>query len=144
MIAAPGRAPQFNYKIEMSIRYGRFVRWMAIFDVLIVILYVLSGVFFLLLLLPLPFLGYFAGRRFNRPCALAYGVFLVVMVALRILLMVFFFEVLLVVFMTIGIVLEIIVFYFVVQFYRVVGTLDEQEKADAIYWENEAPTAPFC
>ena len=49
-----------------AIRTGRFIRYMAILDAITLLLFLLVGLWFLLFLMPLTILGYFAGRRFNK------------------------------------------------------------------------------
>jgi hypothetical protein len=104
--------------------------WFALIDSLFCFLFALGGVLFLffLLLMPLAILGFFAGRHLSRGFAVAYMVNIWGQIVLRIVLMVIIPSVLIWVFFGLAIVIEIIIFLYVLKFYNLCGTFTDEEK----------------
>jgi len=103
-------------------QYARSVRWFSVIDCFILVIYVLTF-FWLLVLLPLPILGYFSGYKLNRPLAIAYIVFIILMILLRILLMAVLQYVVFIVLALIAIVFEVFILIRVLRFFRLMGQM---------------------
>jgi hypothetical protein len=114
---------------------------MAIADCFIVLIYILILFFWLLILLPLPILGYYAGYYLHRGLAVAYLAFEVLMIALRVLFMVFFPDIAFIVLSSLAIIFEIIIIGFIIRFIMLVGELtpDELEDTKALIQERPRP-----
>ena len=110
--------------------YARAVMWFAIIDSIFCFIYALGGVLFLLflLLLPLAIMGWFGGRNLSRGLCVCYMVFIVLNCAARVLLMIVIPEVLIWVLYSLAILIEILIFYYVITFYRMLGNFTEEEK----------------
>lgn len=119
--------------------YARGIRWMAIADCFIVLIYILILFFWLLILLPLPILGYYAGYYLNRGLAVAYLVFEVLMIALRVVFMILFPNIVFIVLSSIAIVFEVIIIGFIVRFIILVGELSPEELEDTKALIQERP-----
>lgn len=103
---------------------------MAIADCFIVLIYILILFFWLLILLPLPILGYYAGYYLNRGLAVVYLVFEVLMIALRVLFMVFFPNIAFIVLSSLAIVFELVIIGIIIRFIMLVGELTPEELDD--------------
>lgn len=106
--------PREDYLLKV---YGnsRIVRIIAIIDIVFTVIY---GIFFPLQLIFLlfPILGLCATQRFSAWMAFIYAFFLFLQLAARIVLIVFYDDFAIILFMIIGIVLEFIIFSFVFSF----------------------------
>jgi hypothetical protein len=118
--------PAMSRNQVMLLHYARTVRWFAVIDCFILIIYVLVF-FWLLILLPLPILGYFSGYRLNRPLAAAYIIFIMLMIILRVLLMAVFQYVVFIVLALIAIAFEVFIMIRVIRFFRLMGTMNLTE-----------------
>jgi hypothetical protein len=114
----------------MLLSYARAVMWFAIIDSFFCFLFALGGPLFLffLLLMPLAILGFFGGRKLSRAFCIAYMVCIVGLIVLRILLMILLPNVLLWIFFSLAVLIEILILAYVIRFYRLLGMFTEEEK----------------
>lgn len=127
-IANSGREIKFN-----TIRhYSKIVKTMSVIDLLLVLLFCIGGVFYLIALMPLPIAGYVAGFKLNRKCCIAYMVFLVCMIAVRIAFIVVIGKMVYSLVQSVIIVMELGVFRFVYVFYKMLGILSPQERQELL------------
>lgn len=126
-IAPPVQLAAHEYVL---LAYARAVMWFAIIDSIFCFIYALGGVLFLLflLLLPLAIIGFFGGRHLNRCFSTCYMVFIVLNCSARIVLMILIPEVLIWVLYSLAILIELLIFYYVITFYRMLGNFTEDEK----------------
>jgi len=106
---------------------ARFIKWMAILDCFICLLFVLSGIYFLLALICLPILGYFAGRNYNGRLCIAYAVYLVVMLVLRTVLIIVVEDLIYTVVQTLVMFVEAFSVWVLVRFYKETQKLSPEE-----------------
>lgn len=122
-------SPQ-DQKFNRILHFARFVRWMAVFDCIIIFLFILGGLIFLLILVPLPVMGFFAGRYLSRPLSVAYAAFIVIIIALRIAIMAIMDDIVFYILSVIVIMIELIILRYVIVFFRLLRgiTLDERKQ----------------
>lgn len=118
--------PALSTNQIILLAYARSVRWFSVIDVFILVIYVLTF-FWLLVLLPLPILGYFSGYRLSRPLSVTYMVFIILMIVLRVLLMALFQYVVFIVLAMIAIIFEVFIFIRVVRFFKLMGIMPQHE-----------------
>jgi hypothetical protein len=120
---------------------------MAIADCFIVLIYILIYFFWLLILLPLPILGYCAGYYLSRCLAVAYLIFEILMIALRVVFMAMFPSIAFIVLCTLAIIFELVIIGIIIWFIYLVGQLTPEEIEDtkAVIQEmpRPAPTQRF-
>ena len=71
--------PEFDFVPRLAI----YVKTLAILDIIYVGFYVLFGLLFMVIVLPLPILGYLGAKRYNSSQLIWYLVYLVIITALR-------------------------------------------------------------
>ena len=127
-IANSGREIKFN-----TIRhYAKIVKTMSVIDLLLVLMFCIGGVFYLIALMPLPIAGYVAGFRLSRRCCIAYMVFLVCMIAVRVAFIVVIEKLIYSLVQSVIIMMELGVFKFVYVFYKMLGILSPQERQELL------------
>lgn len=128
-------SPQ-DEKFLRILHFARFVRWMAVFDCIIIFLFILGGLIFLLILVPLPIMGYFSGRYLNRHLAMAYMVFIVLIIALRIAVMAIVDYLAFYILTIIVILIELIILRYVLIFFKLLGTISLDERRQLLTIQN--------
>lgn len=127
-VANSGREIKFN-----TIRhYAKIVKTMSVIDLLLMLLFLIGGVFYLVILMPLPIAGYLAGYKLNRNCCIGYMVFLVCIVAIRIAFIVVIGRLIYTLVQTAIILMELGVLRFVFVFYKMLGILSQQERQELL------------
>lgn len=121
---------ELNYK---TIRhYAMIVKTMSVINLLLVLLFFIGGVFYLVVLMPLPIAGYAAGYKLSRKCCIAYMVFLVCMIAIRIAFIIVIAKLIYGIVHIVILLIELGVLRLVFVFHKMLGILSQQERKELL------------
>ena len=144
MEQAPGISPPNarDVKFQIVLSQARVIKWIAVVETLFCILFIVSGLFFLIFLLILPILGYFAARRLSRRLMLAFMLYLILIIILRIILIAVVDNTFFRIIEVIMILINLGFLRYSIRFYRLLGTIDPQEKAELLILQNGVSRNP--
>jgi len=144
MEQAPGITPPNarDIRFQMVLSQARIIKWIAVVETLFCILFIVSGLFFLIFLLILPIMGYFAGRRLSRRLTIAFIVYLVLIIILRIILIAVINNTFFRIIEVIMILINLGFMRYSIRFYRLLGTLDPSERAELLILQNGVSRNP--
>lgn len=121
---------------------------MAIFDCLLVLIFIASGLYPLIILIPLPIMGYFAGRNLSRCLLIAYMIFIILMIIFRAILVLVIDYVLFTILTIFVIIMEIVFFGYCIKLFKLLRTISEDERLHLYYiitnkYEQERQNLPI-
>lgn len=121
-----------NPKFQRIIAYSRTTRWIAILDAILCFIYILTGLFVLVLLIFLPILGYFGGARLLKPLLIAYMIYEILVTILRIALIAMANNIIYTILTVLTIIFTISIFVFLVKFYRMLNDITPLERLEIL------------
>ncbi|CAG9323796.1 unnamed protein product [Blepharisma stoltei] len=121
-----------NPKYLKVLKFASTTKWIAILDCLLCFIYILTGLFVLILLIFLPVLGYFGGAKLLRPLLVAYMIYQILVTILRIALIAIADNAIYTVLTVFIIIFTIAIFVFLVKFFRLLGDVTPQERLEIL------------
>merc|ERR1719409_1709181 len=107
---------------------SRSIRCYTVIDIFLIVLYALQYLP-LLALMPLPLIGYWGARKYNKPCVIAYALFVVLAGIFGRIVLLWYSPLWLTrVLLIIVIVIELWILKIVTKFIKIIGTLTEEDR----------------
>ena len=115
-----------EHRNMVALSYSRLVIWCAMFDLIMVFLFLFGGSFGLILLIFAlqALVGYIAGKKLNRNAAIMYQILIIAQIGVRIFMIFAIGELVAMIMMIIAILIDIVISVFVVRYIKLLKNID--------------------
>lgn len=128
-----------NQRYNQVLNYSRYIKFFALLDFLLDILFIVTGEYWLLISLVFPILGYLAGKKLSKWYTLGYLAYLVGVIVLRFVSMFLTDIVAYIILECLFVLIDLVVIYVVVKFFLMLRSLTPSERGELLLLQNGVP-----